>query len=109
MSYLKSIDDYTSNELLQELGMRIKKAEKGRCSYCNKNLSSHTCKYAGMDPKENCMHTPVPDELLNYFLDYLSMSDTLYQEHKNAVQNGDADPISLMARSQFLDSERIYD
>lgn len=45
MSYPRSLDDYTTEELLEEIDRRIGNEVQQLCPYCNHSLESHQCKY----------------------------------------------------------------
>ena len=45
MSYPKDLDEYTDDELKDELGRRKQLMLKGLCTYCNRPGETPTCKF----------------------------------------------------------------
>lgn len=49
-SWLNDIEDFTTDELRQEIRRREAAEANSKCWYCGKNLAAHTCKHAKPSP-----------------------------------------------------------
>jgi len=45
MSYSRDLDEYSDEELREELGRRAKLAKKGRCTYCKRPVTASHCRF----------------------------------------------------------------
>ena len=47
MSYPRALDEIPTSELIVEIRRRCDLADAGKCTYCEKKIAIHTCKYKG--------------------------------------------------------------
>ena len=45
MKYFRELEDYTNEELIEEINYREDCLTKNICPYCIQSLEEHTCKY----------------------------------------------------------------